>query len=696
MTDFAESNDTLKTLAEAAGLSVNWTDASGRQQTVSDDTLRTVLSALGLPGDTPEQAAESLEKLAHEKKTLPPLVTGKVGMPVELPLALSTPRIGYRIELEDGTELTGEAERVDDERTRLPALSQPGYHRLEIDNKDVTLAITPVRSPSIPAADPASGKGRNWALAAQLYSLRRADGAGIGDFSALAQLARVAGAQGACGLAISPVHAAFGAHPKRFSPYAPSSRLFINVLFIDPAAVFGEEKYAQAVAELGLEDDLAHLESLPLIDWVGVAKLRRAILRYLFDRFPANAAVGDVQDFQRFRERGGEALERHARFEVLQSLPEGGGVEGEGWHSWPLPLRDPRSESVARLARQHADEVRFQLFLQWLADRGLANAQREARAAGMSIGLIADLAVGTDPSGSHAWSRQADILDRLSPGAPPDLFNRAGQGWGLTAFSPRAMRQNGFAAFIEMLRATLVHAGGVRIDHALGLQRLWLVPEGASPTEGVYLAFPFDDMMNLISLEAWRHDAVVIGENLGTVPEGFDERIARAGMLGMSVLWFERGADGSFRAPEHWTANNVAMTTTHDLPTITGWWAGRDIDWRVKLDMLGDIDESTQRAEREQDKQALWRALAHEYAGSALPDDAPIAAAFDLLAKTPAPLLILPVEDLLGVIEQPNLPATIDTHPNWRQRLNTPVEQLFADPQVVQRLAPILHHRTSL
>jgi len=683
------SDDTLQTLAQVAGLSVHWTDAAGRPHTVSDDTLRTVLAALGLPGDTPEQAAESLEKLAGEQHVLPPLVTARAGKPVDLPLALSAPRIAYRIELEDGSALTGEAERVDEHRARLPALSQPGYHRLEIAGKDVTLAVAPERSPSVPAAK----QGHTWALAAQLYSLRRADGGGIGDFTALAQLAREAGAHGASGLAISPVHAAFGAHPDRYSPYAPSSRLFLNILFIDPAAVFGADKLAQAVAELELEDEIARLEALPLIDWVGVAKIRRAVLRHLFDRFPANASPDEVQDFKRFKERGGEALERHARFEVLQSLPEGGGAEGEGWRSWPSPLRDPRSESVARLSRQHADEVRFELFLQWLADRGLANAQREARAAGMSIGLIADLAVGTDPSGSHAWSRQNDILDRLSPGAPPDLFNTGGQGWGLTAFSPRAMRLNGYAAFIEMLRATLAHAGGVRIDHALGLQRLWLVPEGASPKEGVYLAFPFDDMMNLISLEAWRHDAVVIGENLGTVPEGFDDRIARAGMLGMSVLWFERSEDGGFRTPASWNVNNVAMSTTHDLPTIAGWWVGRDIDWRAKLDMLGDVDEAAQRAEREQDKQALWRAVAPQ--GGSLPAEAPIPEVLGLLAKTPAPLLILPIEDVLGVVEQPNLPATIDTHPNWRQRLDIPVEQLFADPSVVQRLAPILHTRTS-
>ncbi len=677
-------DDGLRALAEAAGLAVDWTDAHGNLQTVTADTLRTVLAALNLPGDTPEQAARSLAELRDEQHTLPPLVTARANRTISIPWPEGA-SLAYRIALEAGGEQRGEAVRRDAHCVTLAAPATPGYHRLEIGDRTVTLAVAPTRSPQITDADDLP-PGRPWAAAVQVYSLRQSKPAlgGIGDFSALAAFARAAAQNGAWGVAISPVHAGFGAHPERFSPYAPSSRLFLNTLFIDPTEVFGQDRVEEAIADCGVGDALATLDAQPMIDWVAVASARRAVLRRLFDRFPSNARPQAGQDFMRFRTAGGEGLARHACYEVLaqRHLADGGKA---GWQHWTEPLRDPRSRAVEAATRTHADDVRFELFLQWLADRGLAQAHAAAREAGMPIGLIADLAVGTDPSGSHAWSRQPDMLRGLSPGAPPDLFNTAGQGWGLTAFSPRTLKQTGYAAFIEMLRATLAHAGGVRIDHALGLERMWLVPEGQSPADGVYLRFPFDEMMNLISLEAWRHKAVVIGENLGTVPEGFDDRIADAGMLGMSVLWFEREDGGRFRALDRWSRHNVAMSTTHDLPTIAGWWAGKDIDWRVRLELLGDTTEADHRAERDTDKRQLWQALG-ESGDMPGPDAPPIDAIFGFLARTPAPLVIAPVEDLLGQIEQPNLPGTIDTHPNWRQRLAMPVEHMFDDAAVAQRV----------
>ncbi|MGH8445573.1 MAG: 4-alpha-glucanotransferase, partial [Solimonas sp.] len=325
-------------------------------------------------------------------------------------------------------------------------------------------------------------------------------------------------------------------------------------------------------------------------------------------------------------------------------------------------------------------------------------AQRAARQAGMAIGLIGDLAVGTDSGGSHAWSRQRDMLNKLSVGAPPDLLNALGQSWGLTAFSPRALRRHGYDAFIEMLRANLRHVGGLRIDHVLGLRRLWLVPEGAHAAEGAYLQCPFDDFLRLIALESHRHRAVIVGEDLGTVPEGFRDALYGSGLMGMRVLWFERD-HGLFVEPRRWPAGAMATTATHDLPTVAGWWQGRDIDWRQQLQLFAPGSNAAQeQAERRDERHKLWAAFRH--AGVVETDepppdqaDAAIDAALRFVARTPSELAIVPAEDLAGLVEQPNLPGTTIEHPNWRRRLPADAATLFADPLFKRRLDLIAAER---
>ena len=317
----------------------------------------------------------------------------------------------------------------------------------------------------------------------------------------------------------------------------------------------------------------------------------------------------------------------------------------------------------------------------------------------MRIGLVGDLAVGMDPAGSHAWSRQRDILLGLAIGAPPDLFNPRGQNWGLTGFSPRALEDGGFTPFIATLRAVLRHAGGLRIDHAMGLSRLWLVPEGADPAEGAYLAYPLTDLLRLLALESARHNAVVVGEDLGTVPEGFRETVNQSGVHGMRVLWFEREDDGAFKPADAWEPTAVAMTTTHDLPTVAGWWHGTDIAARAECERLGpDVTAADELARRERDRDALWqRFVADGVAeGAAPPPDAPqpvVDAAVAFVTRTRSPLALLPVEDLLGQEEQPNLPGTVDQHPNWRRRLPGPVSALLQEEAPARRVAVVAAER---
>jgi 4-alpha-glucanotransferase len=379
---------------------------------------------------------------------------------------------------------------------------------------------------------------------------------------------------------------------------------------------------------------------------------------------------------------------------VLHAHFSAAGMDGVNgyWPTWPAAFRDPRSADVAAFADARADEVRFHLFLQWQAAKGLSSAQKAAREAGMAIGLISDLAVGADNGGSQAWSRQKELLNGFSVGAPPDDLNALGQSWGLGAFSPQALKLHGFGAYIEMLRSAFAHAGGVRIDHVLGLMRMWLVPEGMTAQHGAYLRYPMDDLLRLIALESWRHRAIVIGEDLGTVPEGFGDHMAQAGVMGIRVMLFQR-EHGYFIPPERWAPHAIATTTTHDTPTLAGWWAGRDIEWRSRLALRdAGSSEQAEQQQRSHERTALWNAMLHAgCADGEMPspaaERAPLDEAVSFLGKGLGPLAVLPLEDALGLVEQPNLPGTVDTHPNWRRRMPHAVDCLLDDPDASKRLA---------
>ncbi|MEM5384235.1 4-alpha-glucanotransferase [Paraburkholderia phymatum] len=705
----------VDSLAARAGFEVEWEDAHRRKQRVPDSTLAALLERMGLPCATATQVRQSTAALEAELsgRKLPPLMTVECGRGIALPAAAIKSGSHYRIELESGSLIDGRFTAPRGEAALLSPIDEPGYHTLVLNDHRMTLAVAPPRCYTVADAwhamhgDDDASPPPLWGIAAQIYGLRRIGDGGIGDYTALATLAIESAKRGAHALAISPTHAMFSALPQSFSPYSPSSRLWLNVTHIDPAAVFGAQAAQAALDAAGAADAWTQLEPLPLIDWKTAIPLKLKVLRVLFERFCANDRAQDLPralEFHGFCERGGRALEDHARFEALHAFQLQHGGEGY-WRKWAEPLQDPRSPEVEAFANEHRHEVEFHLFLQWLAAKGLSHAQHAARDAGMSVGLIADLAVGCDSAGSHAWSYRDDMLQGVSVGAPPDLFNQAGQAWGLTTFSPRAMRNQGFSAFIDMLRTAFAHAGGIRIDHILGLRRLWLVPEGESAKNGAYLRYPLDDMLRLIALESWRHRAIVIGEDLGTVPPGLRERLTEHGLAGIRVLWFERTKDGSgFKPPSEWDRDAVATTTTHDLPTVTGWWRGEDIVWRHRVGQTapradGRDPVALAQAERAVDRAALWQAfqqagIAPRKVAAPPPDDAPIDEALAFVAVTPSPLVTYPLEDLLGLADQPNLPGSIDEHPNWRRRVMQPVEALFADETFCDRLLAIERART--
>ena len=621
---------------------------------MSDQDIRTRACRAGLAvewvdagGEAHQVTVESLRAilaaLGEGSRPAPAMLTTTIGQAIPLPAGAASGR----------AQLIAEDGRTRDLRIEagsVPPIEEAGYYKLRHGRGEIDLAVAPPRclSPRDLVPD-----RRPWGLAVQLYGLCGDGDGGIGDTAALAHLAEEAAPRGVDALALSPTHSLFPEDPARAGPYSPSSRLFLNPLLADPAAALGAERVAAA----------GRLEAQAgPIDWGRAGAAKYARLARLFEDFrAADLAAGTplARRFRAFVARGGAALAHHASFEAAR-----GGTSAD-----------------------------YHLFLQWVADEAFAAAHGAARAAGMAVGVISDLAVGLDRAGSEVAGHPGDYLTGLSVGAPPDLFNPRGQDWGLTSFAPDALLRRGFAPFLATLRAALRHAGGVRIDHAMGLMRLWLVPQGGESSDGAYLAYPLDDLLRLLALESHRHRAIVIAEDLGTVPPEFRRRARDAGIAGMDVLWFQR-QDGRFQAPAEWRRGAVAMTTTHDLPTVAGWWQGADLELRRGLGTLGETDE----ADRARERDALWQAFGAagivERPAPAPAETEPVVdAALAFVAEAPDELAIVPLEDLLGLAEQPNLPGTIDQHPNWRRRYPGSADALLRRPDAERRLRIVARHR---
>ncbi len=671
----AAGGDSLGALAAAAGVLRHWTNAAGHAAEVAEDDLRAVLTALGFPADTDAAVRVSLEAAAASADRANMLLTTWCGEHFDAPAFLSPGPALFHLEGGGVLEAVIE-ESAAGLRVRAPAL--PGYHVLEARGRQVKVAAAP-RGGS-------QRRGRGFGLAVQIYALDEREGLereAFGDFGDVARFAELSAARGADALAVSPAHALFLNDPGGFHPYAPSSRLFLNGLFasadrLPPGLTPGGRR--------GASDE-------GLILWEMAGPQRVARLRAAFADMQANDPLGSAE-LEEFRRRHGASLERHVLFEALDADFRRKGVMSR--HGWPAAFSNPASAEVRAFGAQAGPEMAFHAFVQHRVHTARAEAQNRALAAGMRIGLIADLAVGLNPNGSDAWSRADEVLTGVSVGAPPDLFQAEGQDWGILGLDPGAMRTSGYALFLETLRANLQDVGGLRIDHAMGLRRLWLVPRGAPASRGAYLSYPESDLLRLIALESARAKALIVGEDLGTVPKGFRERLGDAGILGMSVLWFER--DGAkFRAPNAWGAGAMAMTSTHDLATVAGWWRGRDLDWRARQHLdetLADVE----RAERAGDRTSLWKTLLD--AGAAFgPEpaaDDPVPAldgALGLISATPCPLALAPVEDLLALDEQVNLPGDVEIHPNWRRRLPGSAARLFETGPVVQRLTVLAERR---
>lgn len=503
---------------------------------------------------------------------------------------------------------------------------------------------------------------RRWGLAVQLYAVRSASNWGIGDFSDLLTILDVAAWSGADAVGINPLHALFLDRPENASPYAPNSRLFINPLYIDVTAI--PEFYS--AGEPVPADRIEELRASNLIDYAGVAALKERMLRVAYYGFYEGGDAGRKAAFAAFRTEQGEKLKRFSCFEALRRR-----FRQVSWRDWPEPWRSADPQALAELRASEDRECGFHEFLQWTAYQQLAACKLRARERGMDIGLYLDLAVGVDAGGADSWSNQRAVLSSYSVGAPPDEFNPGGQDWGLAPFNPHVLADNDFAVFRELLGATMRHAGAVRLDHVLGLMRLFLVPHGAHPSQGAYIRFPFERLLRVIAEESHRYRCVFIGEDLGTVPEGFRETAARWGVWSYRVMMFERGAQGEFKPPQDYPAQALATFTTHDLSTFRGWTSGEDLNIKRAI----GINPGENEASRQRARDALKRAL--DRLDPALSPEDFSAIAF-YLATTPARLVMVGAEDMFDMVEQVNVPGTTDQHPNWRRKLPVAVEKWAA------------------
>jgi 4-alpha-glucanotransferase len=512
---------------------------------------------------------------------------------------------------------------------------------------------------------------RMWALAVQLYGVRSSGNWGHGDFSDLLTLIDLAADLGASGIGLNPLHSLFDDRAHEASPYFPNSRLFLNPLYIDVGAV---PEFAGWSAS-GLAEEIERLRDNSTVDYHGVANVKTRALKLAYETFRAHGSTERCEAFDHFRQQRGSSLARFACFEVVRRTFIG------PWWEWPDEWRRVDDEAIERLRRRAPTDVGFIEFVQWIAHEQLDLCRARARTRNLPIGLYLDVAVGVRNDSFDAWCDQDAVLSGTAVGAPPDILNTAGQNWGLAGFNPVGLEERQFDPFCRMLRASMHYAGAIRLDHVLGLKRLYIIPHGMRAIQGAYIRFPFEALLAVVALAGVEHRCIVIGEDLGTVPDNFRETLADWGLWSYQVMLFERRWDGTFAPPENYRQNALVTFGTHDVSTFAGWRDHRDLTVKQALGM--DPGETSE--QRHGAFHALNQALQqHGIEGT----DFPAVAKF--LADTPCRLLVISLEDLLGITDQVNLPGTVDEHPNWRQRLPIVLEEL-RNHEAVVRVAQIMN-----
>jgi 4-alpha-glucanotransferase len=734
----------LNDLAERFGIASDYDDVWGHRHLVSDQTKRAILTAMGVRADTEDDVRRELAACADAPWRQPcdPVVVLRVGggpdrwsfrMPAEEGEDQQV-QILWEVRDEDGNlRQQGEAGRglVPAEtriaegrrhiRFELPVPSDlaigyydlMAYAKTSVRSIEGTLRLIVV--PPHCYVSPHFHEGaRTWGLSLQLYALRSSRNWGAGDFGDLAEFLEWAGKDlGAGIIGLNPLHALKNSRPYHISPYSPESRLYLNVLYLDVERIpeYEESEAAQRMLEdSGFRAGLEALRRSETVDYDQVYAAKRAVLEALFATFQERHLAGQERSLHPGTERGrafehyireeGEALETFALFQALSEELRRLYPLVWVWQDWPEPYRHPKSAAVAAFRVTHESQVRFHQYLQWVANEQLGEVAGRARALGMPIGLYHDLALGSNRSGSDAWVYQDVLALGVDSGCPPDAFAPEGQNWGLPPVNPERLRASGYRMFIELLSKNLRHDGALRLDHVMGLFRLFWIPRGLPPSAGAYVRYPADDLLGIVALESVRHRAVIVGEDLGTVPDWIRERLADSRVLSYRVLYFERTHQGDWKTPGAYPQQAMAVVSTHDLPTLSGFWAAQDIEVRGKLGFYPD-EAARQQAleERLREKARVLRALnaegllpqglTEESAAAQGMTEALCRAIHAYLARTPSWVVLASLEDVLGEVAQINVPGTVDRYPNWSRKSSLSLEDLREDPRP-DRLAAAL------
>ena len=689
------ADPSLTALADRLGVACAYHDWVGNFVTVDPVTIVGVLAALGVRADTEEDCAAAISDLdrQHWARALPPTIVVRSGTEASFWVHVThgAPADVW-VRLEDGT-VRGDIRQADNftppfdldgrqvgEATFVLPTDLPlGYHRLHLRSGEQEFDSPLIVTPAWLGLPERMGSRRIWGLATQLYSVRSAGSWGIGDLADLADLAVWAGAEHQAGyVLINPLHAAAPTKPMEPSPYLPTSRRFVNPLYLRVEAI---PEYA-GVPKRGRVDKLkagcvARAAKSDIIDRDATWADKRSALELVYS---APRSAGRQLAFEAFKRREGTALDDFATWCALAER------HGGDWRRWPAELQHPANAGVADFAAGNESAVDFHRWLQWQLDDQMAQAQSQALRTGMALGVMADLAVGVHPSGADAWSLQDVLALGVTAGAPPDEFNQLGQDWSQPPWRPDRLEELGYQPFRALIAAVLRHAGGVRIDHIIGLFRLWWIPAGAPPTQGTYVRYNHDAMIGIVALEAHRAGAVVVGEDLGTVEPWVRDYLRDRGLLGTSILWFEidPGNRGPLRA-EHWRELCLSSVTTHDLPPTPGYLAGEHVRLRGELGLLtrpADDELADDRA-----AQAAWMAELRRVGllGADADEEDVVIGLYRYLGRTRSRLLALALSDAVGERRTQNQPGTTDEYPNWRVPLAGPdgtpmlLEDVFTD-----------------